>query len=301
MDEFYNVAEKAPHPESIIPKQESGWWANREMQKRRKAEERAYSTQELQRIQEEAAWLAEQNATLQRELNLARQSNSGATAPAMPLTSVASVGGLKGHEVGRGDSRLYTPTGRVIASAPIAPVVAARSLCACGIEHSAGRGFVYPRSKDNPTMSGSLLQTPEDSLRFQIKEEMDATNLAEDVQGMSFDDVRDLKVDVGDEGEEDEEPIGEEGDSEDEEEDEEDEDTDDRLDYGSSPDEQDASIVGTKSDAYARCRLQSEVHLVKYDDTDSDKVFLISLHFLSMFCLLLIFAFFGTCLSFHHL
>ena len=31
MDEFYNAAGKAPHPESIVPKQESGWWANREM------------------------------------------------------------------------------------------------------------------------------------------------------------------------------------------------------------------------------------------------------------------------------
>ena len=72
VDEFYNAAGKALHPESIIPKQESGWWANREMRKQRKAEERANSAQELQRIQEEAAWLAKQNATLQRKLNLAR-------------------------------------------------------------------------------------------------------------------------------------------------------------------------------------------------------------------------------------
>ena len=33
MDKFYNAAGKAPHPESIVPKQESGWWANREMRK----------------------------------------------------------------------------------------------------------------------------------------------------------------------------------------------------------------------------------------------------------------------------
>ena len=77
---------------------------------------------------------------------------------------------------------------------------------------------------------------------------MDATNLAKVVQGMSLDDAGDFKVDVGDEGEEDKEQIGEEGDNEEEEE--EDEDTDDRLDYGSSPDEQDASAVGTQSDAY---------------------------------------------------
>ena len=65
MDEFYNAAGKAPHPESIVPKQESGWWANREMRKRKKAEERANTARELQSIQEEAARLAEQNATLQ--------------------------------------------------------------------------------------------------------------------------------------------------------------------------------------------------------------------------------------------
>ena len=64
IDEFYNATGKAPHPESIIPKHKSGWWANREMQKQRKAEERVNSARELQRIQEEAAQLAEQNATL---------------------------------------------------------------------------------------------------------------------------------------------------------------------------------------------------------------------------------------------
>ena len=175
------------------------------MQKRRKAEERANSARELQRIQEEAARLTEQNATLQRELNLARQSNSGATAPALPSTSAASVGGLEMHEVGRGDSRLCTPVGQAVASMPIAPTVPTRSLRACGTEPNSSRGIVYPRPEDNPTPSGSLLQTPEDSLRFQIEEEMDATNPVDGVQRMSLDDARDVNVNVGDEGEEDEE------------------------------------------------------------------------------------------------
>ena len=286
MDEFYNAAGKAPHPESIVPKQESGWWANREMRKRKKAEERANTARELQRIQEEAARLAEQNATLQRELNLARQSNSGATAPALPSTSAASIGGPKVHEVRRGDSCRSTPASQVVASAPIALAVATRSLRACGTEPSAGRGLIYPRPEDNPTPSESLLQTPEDSLRFQIEEEMDATNPTEGVQRMSLDDAGDLIVDVGDEEEEDEEQIEEEGDSDDEEEEEEEEDTDDRLDYGSSPDEEDTLAAGTQSDANPRRRLRFEVHLVKYDDTGSDKVILISRHFLScsVFC-----------------
>ena len=70
VDEFYNAAGKVSHPKSITPKQESGWWVNCEMRKQRKAEERANSARELQRIQEEATRLAEQNATLQQEPNL---------------------------------------------------------------------------------------------------------------------------------------------------------------------------------------------------------------------------------------
>ena len=47
-DEFYNAAGKAPHPDSVIPKVESGWWKNRDMRKKRKAEERAKAELELQ-------------------------------------------------------------------------------------------------------------------------------------------------------------------------------------------------------------------------------------------------------------
>ena len=116
---------------------------------------------------------------------------------------------------------------------------------------------------------------------------MDATNPAKGVQWLSPDDAGDLKVDVGDEGEEDEKQIEEKGDSDNDEEEEEEEDTDDRLDYGSSPDKEDASVAGSQSDANLRRWLRSKVHLVKYDDTGSDKVILISRHLLSMFCLLL--------------
>ena len=92
-DEFYNAAGKAPHPNAIIPKTESGWWAKRELRKQKKAKEKAKVALELQQIQERAAALAEQNATLQRELNLARRSISGTSAHAIPLTSTASIGG----------------------------------------------------------------------------------------------------------------------------------------------------------------------------------------------------------------
>ena len=39
-DDFYNAAGRAPHPDAIVPKQESGWWAAREERKRKKAQER---------------------------------------------------------------------------------------------------------------------------------------------------------------------------------------------------------------------------------------------------------------------
>ena len=38
-DDFYNAVGKAPHPDTIVPKQESGWWVAHEEQKWRKAQE----------------------------------------------------------------------------------------------------------------------------------------------------------------------------------------------------------------------------------------------------------------------
>ena len=61
-DEFYNAAGKAPHPDVVIPKVESGWWKNHEMRNKRKAEERAKADLELQKMREDAAHLAKQNA-----------------------------------------------------------------------------------------------------------------------------------------------------------------------------------------------------------------------------------------------
>ena len=48
VDKFYNAAEKAPHTDAIVPKRKSGWWVNREMRKKKKAEERANAALELQ-------------------------------------------------------------------------------------------------------------------------------------------------------------------------------------------------------------------------------------------------------------
>ena len=45
--DFYNAVGKAPHPDSIVPKQESGWWAAREERKRKKAQEREQAALQL--------------------------------------------------------------------------------------------------------------------------------------------------------------------------------------------------------------------------------------------------------------
>ena len=47
VDKFYNTVGKAPHPNAVIPKVESGWWKNHKMRKKRKAEEKAKAELEL--------------------------------------------------------------------------------------------------------------------------------------------------------------------------------------------------------------------------------------------------------------
>ena len=146
-DEFYNTAGKAPHPDAIIPKTESGWWAKRELRKQKKAEEKAKAALELQQIQERAAALVEQNATLQRELNLARRSNSGTSAPAIPSTSVASVGGPEVQELGRNEIGFSTSTDGAIDPVPPATRLASISLRACsGRSVKVGLKFILESS-----------------------------------------------------------------------------------------------------------------------------------------------------------
>ena len=50
VDDFYNTTGKALHPDTIVPKQESGWWAAREERKQRKAEERELAALQLREV-----------------------------------------------------------------------------------------------------------------------------------------------------------------------------------------------------------------------------------------------------------
>ena len=149
-DEFYNAAGKAPYPNSVIPKVESGWWKNRKMRKKRKAEERAKAELELQKMREDAARLVEQNANLQRELHLARLSLSGASDPPIPSTSAASVGGPHKQDVSTTGRGITPSTRGVVDSTPPVVVESVLSLCSCGTHSTAAGSGDYLRPEDNP-------------------------------------------------------------------------------------------------------------------------------------------------------
>ena len=218
--------------------------------------------------------MAEQNATLQRELNLACRSISGTSAPAIPSTSAASVGGPKVQELGRNEIGFSTPTGGAIDPVPPVARLAAISLRACGGCSGASGAQIYPRVEHSPSPLELQFHTPEDSLRFQIEEDVNATRPAEGACGLSphvaeshtlevSRAVTEDEVVAGDEGEEGEgsdgeEEEGEEGDGEDQE---------DRLEYGSKPEP-----GGGEGEAHPGNQIRSEVHVVQYDDTGSDKV-----------------------------
>ena len=178
-DEFYNAAGKAPHSDAVIPKVESGWWKKCKMQKKRKAEEKVKAELELQKMREDAARLAEQNANLQRELNLAQLSFSGASDPPIPSTSAAFVGGPHGQGVSTTDRGIYSSTGGVLGSAP--PVVAefVVSLRPYGTHFTATGSGDYLRLEDNPFPSE--IEGAEDSLQFHIETNLGTANLTHDI------------------------------------------------------------------------------------------------------------------------
>ena len=271
IDEFYNAAGKAPHLDTIIPKTESGWWAKRELRKQKKAEEKAKAALEFQQIQERAAALAEQNATLQRELDLAQHSISGTSAPAVPSTSSDSVGGPEVQESGRNANRLSTPIGGAVDPVPPAARLVAISLCACGGRSGACGAQIYPRVEDTPSPLELQFHTPEDSLRFQIEEDCGATRPAEGTCGLSPHVAGSLTLEVSGAGAEDEVLAGDEGEegegSDAEAEEDVGEDQEDRMDNGSSPE-----AGGGEVEAYRGSWIRSEVHVVEYNDSGSEQV-----------------------------
>ena len=242
-DNFYNDVGKAPHPDAIVPKEESGWWATREEQKRRKAQEREQAALQLRQVQVQAARLAEQNAALERELRNACHSLSSVGPTAAPSTSAASVE----------DPVVVVPT-------PIDPAAPSLSSClaACTITLRAsgsnvGGREVYPRVEDMPHPSRSQCESREDSLRFQVEEDLESGDPSQEGHGLPLHDAgsghlmdvpthNDCVEEVG-EGRKEE-----------------------LVDYGSSPECE--ALEG----APVRHELQAEVDVVEQEGTGSDEV-----------------------------
>ena len=102
---------------------------------------------------------------------------------------------------------------------PPAVRLAAISLRACGGRSSEGGTQIYPRVEHSSNPLELHYYTPEDSLRFQIEEDVNATRSAEGACGLSPHVVEGVVV-AGNEGEEEEgsdgeEEEGEEGNDED--------------------------------------------------------------------------------------
>ena len=144
-DDFYNAAGRAPHPDAIVPKQESGWWAACEERKWKKAQEQEQAALQLRQAQEQATRLAEQMAALERELRNARRSLSGAGPTAAPSTSAASVEGPV----------VVVPTPTDLAAPPLSSRLAACTITLRPNGSDVGGREVYPRVEDRPPPSRS--------------------------------------------------------------------------------------------------------------------------------------------------
>ena len=179
VDDFYNAAGKALHPDTIVSKQESGWWAAREEWKQRKAEEQELAALHLCEVHEQAARLAEHNAVVERELRDACRSLSGAGPTAAPSTSAASVEGPL--------VVVPTPTGPAARPLSSCLVACAISLRASGSD--IGGRQVYPRVEDTPPPSRSQCQSLEDSLWFQVEEDLKSGDSSQGLHGLSLHDV----------------------------------------------------------------------------------------------------------------
>ena len=178
-------------------------------------------------------------AALERELRDARRSLSGAGPAAAPSTSVASV---EGPVV-----VVPTPTD------PAAPPLSSR-LAACTItlrpsgSNVAGRE-VYPRVEDRPRPSRSQCESCEDSLRFQVEDDLESGEPSQEGHGLPFQDAGSgqILMDVPTR----DDCMGEVGEGREE----------DLVDYGSSP----------ECEALEH-ELDTEVNVVEEEGTGSDEV-----------------------------
>ena len=238
-DDFYNTTGKAPHPYAIVPKQELGWWAAREERKRKKAQEQEQAALQLRQAQEQAARLAEKMAALDRELRDAHRSLSGAGPTAAPSTSAASV---EGPVV-----VVPTPTGS--ATPPLSSRLAACTITLRPSRSDVAGRQVYPRVEDRPRPSRSQCESREDSLRFQVDDDLESGEPSQEGHGLPFQDVGSGQILMDVPARDD--CMGEVGEGREE----------DLVDYGSSP----------ECEAPEH-ELEAEVDVVEEEGTGSDEV-----------------------------
>ena len=84
-DTFYNAARKASHPDAIVPKVESGWWAKKKLKKKLKAKQKTAAELELMRLKE-------QNFILMKQLAIQGNVPSVVSLSAVPPVGLNDVG-----------------------------------------------------------------------------------------------------------------------------------------------------------------------------------------------------------------
>ena len=110
--------------------------------------------------------MVELNATLLRELNLIKRSDSNTSNPIFLTTSGAFVGGPTLINIGLNDATITTPIGLAIASTHPPRIPSDVFLRVYGGQLGSMAALGYPQVEGNPIPSASQLGTLEDSLRF---------------------------------------------------------------------------------------------------------------------------------------
>ena len=159
-DTFRNAAGKAPHPDAIVSKVESGSWAKRELKKKLKAEQKATAELELMHLKE-------QNFILMKQLAM-----QGNVPSVVSLSAVPPVGS---NDVGAGNilAGLATVDGGTTSNMPPPERGSMLSLILNTLADSTKDGGGVPRVEDRLTSSIPVIESQEDSLQFRFEVEME--------------------------------------------------------------------------------------------------------------------------------
>ena len=159
-DTFRNAAGKAPHPDAIVWKVESGWWAKRELKKKLKAEQKAV-------VELELMCLKEQNFILMKQLAM-----QGNVPSVVSLSAVPQVGS---NDVGVGNimAGLATVDGGTTSNIPPPERGPMLSLILNTLADSAKDGGGVLRVEDRSAPSIPVIESQEDSLQFHFEVEME--------------------------------------------------------------------------------------------------------------------------------